>query len=453
MVTASNPITNGGTAIKYGIHQHESRKLLASHLKQVITRAYKFLAYGSSLREELSYLNESVGLLAKEKTGTLLVRQGEIQQCIDEFFDLMENLRAYADATSSHKELKPSVERKMGKALRKFTAKMNKATNVSLRPFEETILRDIERQDTVKFFYVSLNLISSPFRPIFDGYCSSAESSEKQTRLNLLNQFSPALATAYQETESLLTETRTLKNSSEDEYFIEEVTKDYYVHIFENLQNVSQESADFLRKEAVVTESLKQFQIIQAGLNKIIENSIDNNLNQMKSQTDFLRNKILGSRAFRLSPSEMEKEVQEKIEQGKQLREELYKNHVAPQIEQNRLEYEAQLTAMQAEHQKEMAMMQEKYEEQIKTLEEDSASLRAFYHREKKDAEEKLLNLDSIIRDNERVIRDMNNGDSSLSEFPKRQKEPEATISVSPLLTQRINIGSLKSSSGDIDKG
>jgi hypothetical protein len=452
MTTNLIPSSNGALVIKYGIHHRDSRRLLSSHLKQVISRAYKFLHRDCyRLTEERDYLNEAVGLLSKEKDGTLLVRQQDIQDCIYEFFDLMEELRSYADNSARSSGRSTSIERKLSKALRKFIAKMNSRTNIRLNSTETEILKAINLQGDVKVFYINLRRISEAFQPIFQGqYATTSEPEDltnEQIRLNLLNQLSPALAAAYEETGSLLTEATALRNTPEDEYFIDEVTKDYYLHIFENLHNISKESVDFAQKEAVVTESLKQFQIIQLGLNKIIENSIANSMNLMKSQTDFLRNKIIGSRAFNLSPSELEQEVQTSVEQSQQLREELYQKHVAPRIEQNRLEYEAKLAAMQAENETEMAAMQARYETHIKNLEEDTLSLRSHYEEEQKYIVVQNKEYRDRIRKLELELAQRGTVSSHYPApnftIPKETVEPAATISVAPMRTDRIDVPTL----------
>lgn len=390
-ILTSPPAANGQIVFKYNIRERDSRRLLSSHLKQVVTRAYKFLYYGCTLHQEQSYLKEAVGLLSKELDGTLLVRRDHIQESIYEFFELMEELRVYADSSANTRF--HHRERKLNKAIRKFVTKMNGRTNIRLNDTETEVLQALNLQGEVKVFYINLRRISTPFHSIFLGKNSPPlpapkDLTDQQIRLALLNQLSPALVTAYEETGSLLTEAGSLANTAEDEYFIGQVSADYYFHIFENLQNVAKESADFVQKEAVVTESLKQFQIIQLGLNKIIENSIANSMSAMKSQTDFLRSKVIGPRGLELTPSEVELEVDASVEQSQRLREELYKKHVAPRIEQNRLDYEAklaemrtQLTEMQAQYEEEkkyLAVQNWEYKDQIKKLEAELAQKNSF---------------------------------------------------------------------------
>lgn len=383
MTTNLIPAANGQIVIKYGIHIRDSRHLLSSHLKQVILRSYKFLYRGCyKLQEELDYLNECVGLLSKEHDGTLLVRRDKIQDSIYEFFELMEEIRNYADNAGVSGQFRSAhKERKLSKSIRKFVAKMNGQTNIRLNDAETEVLQAINLKGEVKVFYINLRRISSAFHPIFQGQYASTVSApenltDQQIRVKLLTQLSPELVAAYEETGNLLTEAGSLANTAEDEYFIGEVTNDYYFHLFENLQKIAKETVDFIQKEAVIVESLKQFQIIQLGLNKIIENSIANNMNAMKSQTDFLRNKVMGTQALSLTPMELEQAVDADAEQSQKLREELYKTHVAPRIEQNRLEYEAKLAEMQAEYEADKKYLADKnweYKDQIKKLEAELA--------------------------------------------------------------------------------
>lgn len=77
----------------------------------------------------------------------------------------------------------------------------------------------------------------------------------------------------------------------------------------------------------------------------------------MKSQTAFLQTKILGAQALSLTPTEAEQVIEAGIEETQKLREQLYQKHVAPILEQNRLELEMAKATMSAE-----------YEAQIKEL-------------------------------------------------------------------------------------
>lgn len=447
MTTDLIPAADGHLVKKYGIHIRDSRHLLASQLKQVVTRAYKFLNYGSSLHQERAYLTEAVGLLNKELDGTLLVRKERIQDSIYEFFDLMEELRTYADASTTNHS--PHRERKLVKAIRKFVTKMNSQTNIRLNNAETEVLKAINLRGEVHVFYVNLRRISPAFQTIFQGRTAIPVSepenlTDQQIRMALLNKLSPALVTAYEETGNLLTEAGSLANSAEDEYFIEEVARDYYLHIFENLKNVTKETVDFIQKEAVVAESLKQFHIIQLGLNKIIETSIANSMRAMKSQTDFLRNKVIGSDAFNLTPSELELTVDSSVEESQRLREELYKKHVAPRIEQNRLDYESKLAAMQAEHDEAMRVMQEQYETRIRNYETDFASMQSHHEDEKKYLAVQNWQFKDQIKKLEAEITHRNSHETNYPapSFKNQQKqaEPAATIPVVPVrIEKRIN--------------
>ena len=341
---------------KYAIRNRDDRRLLAAHMKQAVTIAFKDIpASCDKLRHELPYLNEALGLLGKELHGTILIRRKHLQETLYQFFYLMEEILHY----SVEVHLDPAdpwrrnagKERSLGKAVKKFTGQLNDQTNQRLNLSEEQNLRRLNGSTEMFVLYLNLKRINPVFHVTFEGqYYKPAGPQKDQTvqqlRLALLNQFSPELVFAYREADSLLDEAELLATTAEDEYFIEQISKDYYPHIFDALKGVT--TADFVQKESVASESLKQFKIIQLGLHKIIENTIANNMDTMKSQTDFLRNKILGSQSLSLSQNEIELTVDSSVEEAQRLREELYMRHVAPQIEQYRLEYETKVAAMQA---------------------------------------------------------------------------------------------------------
>jgi hypothetical protein len=356
----SKDTTSSRGVVKYAIRNRRSRTLLSAHLKQAVLLAFEGIPRDSyRLRDELTYLNEALGLLSKEHDGTLILREERIQKSLYEFFELMEEIRFYSTQPQyAHKD------RKLGKALQKFITKLNNQTSLRLTQEETSVLKQINVSAETKLFYINLRRVSSEFHDIFKGRLFKNSETKKdatvqQLREALLAQFSPELLSAYRGAESLLEEAEGLATTPEDEYFIEQVSKDYYPHIFEALQSFTNDSADFRQKETVVSESLKQFKIIQLGLQNVIDSTIANKLHTMKSQTDFLRTKILGSQAFSLTMNEIELAVDASVEEAQRLREELYLKHVAPQLEQNRQEYEAKLTALQQAHEAEFASLAE----------------------------------------------------------------------------------------------
>jgi hypothetical protein len=369
--------------LKYVIRNRDSRQLLASHMKQAVAIAFADIpAKCDKLRDEIVYLNEALGLIGKERHETLLIRKKRIQKSIYEFFEIMEDIRSYSTEPESFFK-----ERKLRNALRGFVNKLNNQTNLRINHNEPYELRQLERSTEESVFFINLRKINPAFHVIFEGrYFKDHERMKDSTvqhlREALLAQFSPELLFAYREAESLLEEAEGLATTPEDEHFTEQVTEDYYPHVFKALQNVAHDKAEFSQKEIVVTESIKQFKIIQLGLHKIIEGTIARSMNTMKSQTDFLRNKVLGSEALSLNSNELELVVDNSVEQAQKLREELYMKHVAPQIEQTRANYEAQLAHLKTEHEMEMkdlAVQNWQFKGEIAALEAQVAYLNGLH--------------------------------------------------------------------------
>lgn len=355
----SNELTQDTTSargiLKYVIRNRDSRQLLAAHMQKAATIAFADIPGNcDTLRNEIVYLNEALELLSKERIAALLVRKKHIQKSIYDFFEIMEAIRSYPTEPISFFK-----ERKLRNALRRFINNLNDQTNLRLSSNESFDMQHIDLSTDYHVLFINLRKINPAFHVVFEGrYFKDSERQKdhtvQQLREALLAQFSPELLFAYREAESLLEEAEGLATTPEDEYFIEQISKDYYPHVFEALKNIANDSADFAQKETVVSESLKQLKIIQLGLHQIIDASIANSTNTMKSQTDFLRNKVLGSQALNLTANEIELAVDSSVEEASRLREELYMKHVAPQIEHTRQDYETKLAAMQASHEAEM---------------------------------------------------------------------------------------------------
>jgi hypothetical protein len=109
------------------------------------------------------------------------------------------------------------------------------------------------------------------------------------------------------------------------------------------VKKVVHSSADLTQRETVVAECLEQFQIIQIGLNQIIDSGLTDNTKSLKSQTEFLRSKIVGSRSLVLSPDE---------------------GQMVPvsELHQLRAAYEAKIQEMEEEHKAEIRNLYARYE-------------------------------------------------------------------------------------------
>jgi hypothetical protein len=377
-------------------------------MKEAVTIAFAMVHRDcSKLRDELGYLDEAITFLAKERTQNILVRQKSIQMSLYRFFELMEEIRSYALEPQSN-----SWERKLSKSLQKVIFNLNEQTNLRLNRNETAILQELNLNGKELFLYLNKKNISPAFHGIFTGRFSHAVPASKeltghQLREAVLAKFSKELTSAYHETESILKEAVPLAALPEDEHFIEQITADYYPHIFQALQSATN-TANFMRQEIVASESIKQFKIIQLGLNKIIDDTIARNLSAMKSQTNFLQNKVLGSQALSLNQNELEAVIETGVEETQKMREELYKKHVASQIEGIRNEYEAKLTAMQASHETELksvSVQNWQYKSEIATLEAEVEELR--YRLEFKPQSDPIMPI-------------------------TRKRQPPATIDVSP---------------------
>jgi hypothetical protein len=378
--------------VSYAITNHDARRLLAHDLHHVIAVVFKELPDNRTrIHQQREYLEEAVGLLAKDLVETLLVRQETIQYYLNEFFTQMQEIVTYS------KDYKSSIwELMIARSLKKFIKNMNNATNRSVTLTEFPKLAQIAEvdADSLRFIIdfsplasVTGNYVSDGVREVFGHKeLEAANTADKRTsqmkRTDLLHSLSPDALNAFTDTELLIVEVTPLATTPEDEYFIEQIEKDYYPHIFDSLKQFEGSAIDFQDKETVVLESIKQFKIIQLGLQKIIDNTVARKLTTIKSQTDFLRNKVLGEKSLSLSPKEAEEEIEATLEEAQRIREGLYKKHVAPVLEQNKNDYDAALVLNREEYNEELVQNKASYEKLAGEQKADFDKQVSFYREE-----------------------------------------------------------------------
>jgi hypothetical protein len=308
------------------------------------------------LHDEKDYLLDAIHALRENRNAAIIfVHREAIQKHLNKLPAILDEILLYsAGGRKMHQELFITWN------LRGYIRKLKSLLN---RPFSHAELDKVGHgRDGLtitlsgEFSHLGLdasNPVSQRRNNNQRNEAAKKEAEVQQDKIVLeswLSKISSNLLSAYRETEDIFNEAASLASSPEDEYFLEQVNADYYPHIFDALGKFDSENADFDTKELVVVESIKQFRIIQLGLQKIIDNTVAQNLASIQSQTDFLRNKVLGERSFSLTPGEAEIEIDNSVEESQRLREELYKKHVAPMLEKNRQEYEKALTEANKAH-------------------------------------------------------------------------------------------------------
>lgn len=352
----------------YNLAFSQQRSALYEDLSVVVSSIFRKIPRNRvHLLDEEDYLLNAIYLLREERNvASLYVYREEIQKHLNKLPAILDEIITY-----SHGGKKIHQELLMTWTLRSYIRKLKTLLN---RPVTKTNLNDIARESyglvlalSAEFSNLGLdtsNPISQRRENNQKQELSQQKTEEEQERIVLqdwLGNISPDLLVAYLDTEDIFAEANSLSCSPEDEYFLEQVNADYYPHIFEALGKFEGENSDFDAKELVVVEALKQFGLIQLGLQKIIDNAVEQNLASIKSQTDFLRNKVLGERSFSLTPKEAETEVEKSVEESQRIREELYKKHVSPVLEKNREEYASKIADLKSEHQQEMYLQEEKH--------------------------------------------------------------------------------------------
>lgn len=352
----------------YNLAFSQQRSALYEDLSVVVSSIFRKIPRNRvHLLDEEDYLLNAIYLLREERNvASLYVYREEIQKHLNKLPAILDEIITY-----SHGGKKIHQELLMTWTLRSYIRKLKTLLN---RPVTKTNLNDIARESdglvlalSAEFSNLGLdtsNPISQRRENNQKQELSQQKTEEEQERIVLqdwLGNISPDLLVAYLDTEDIFAEANSLSFSPEDEYFLEQVNADYYPHIFEALGKFEGENSDFDAKELVVVEALKQFGLIQLGLQKIIDNAVEQNLASIKSQTDFLRNKVLGERSFSLTPKEAEIEIEKSVEESQRIREELYKKHVSPVLLQNREEYASKIADLKSEHQQEMYLQEEKH--------------------------------------------------------------------------------------------
>lgn len=131
-----------------------------------------------------------------------------------------------------------------------------------------------------------------------------------------LRRFPSNLEAAYTETEAVRTEVAGIANiSPEDEYFVEQISESYYPAILTALQTIPVRSA--AQEDTLITEIVKQFESIQLGLHRITDKAVEQRITQVRLQTEFLQNKVLGTHTLSLSKDTLTKTVEEHLVEAK----------------------------------------------------------------------------------------------------------------------------------------
>lgn len=351
------PTRSDTDQVSYFIADQNARILLADDLLEVVKIVFRALPTDRRrIHAQQAYLEEAVSLLAKDRVETLFVRHEAVQYYLDEFFGQISEIRTYAEDRKN-----AMWEMMIAQSLKKFIKNLNKATNRSITVTEYLKLTDLTESGeadslcfTIDLTFVGNNMMRDVFdyneleaNPV-DEEAKAVEMHQK--RISLLTRLSPDTVAAYVETERIIAEVCPLATTPEDEYFMEQIADDYYPHIFNALAQFDGSAVDFENKEIAVLECIKQFKIIQLGLQKIIDSTVARKLTAIKSQTDFLRNKVLGENALSLSPNEADQEIEASLEEAQRIREELYKKHVTPILEQNKSDYDAALVQNREEY-------------------------------------------------------------------------------------------------------
>lgn len=323
------------------------------------------------LLDEEDFLLDSIYLLKTSDNASLYVHREAIQNHLNKLPALLEEIVTYSvGGKRIHQELLITW------GLRGFTRKLK---TLLKRPVTKAQLDNASGStdglaitlsgEFAQLYLDRSNPVASrgaAIRQKEEAKKASEVEQEQATLKSWLSKISPDLLTAYLTTEDIFSEAEALASSAEDEYFLEQVNADYYPHIFEALGKYEGENADFAAKELTVVETLKQFKIIQLGLQKIIDNTVTKNLDAVKSQTEFLRNKVLGEQYFSLmTPKEADVEIENSVEESNRIREELYKKHVAPQLEKNRTEYENTISELKTAHKTELYRIHKRHNQEL----------------------------------------------------------------------------------------
>lgn len=186
---------------------------------------------------------------------------------------------------------------------------------------------------------ITLNMrhINEVFHKAFDiSYATKpSNSSSADTNVSItqelkweLRSLSEDAQKAFLETDALLNEVKGLgKISTEDEYFIEQVTASYYPAILSAVKTVRAREAS--QKAALGEEILKQLNSIQLGLHHIEDRVVQQGISAVKAQTEFLESKVLGNHTLTLNEQNTGKTVAESLAEAKAAKE-LRAEDVAP---------------------------------------------------------------------------------------------------------------------------
>ena len=187
-------------------------------------------------------------------------------------------------------------------------------------------------------------------------------SAARQRTQSALTAVSPDLGAAHQKTVDLADEAKGLGSLTiEDEHFLEQVDADYIPRVLTAVERMKTRGTGFEDKEPIVLEALQQFRIIQAGIQRIIEKGIARHLDEVRAQTAFLAQKVMGDDSLTLNPGEAQAQLEATAEEAESVRDALYQKHVAPVLQANKEKYERSLAVAEERHRVALAFANEQH--------------------------------------------------------------------------------------------
>ena len=314
--------------VSYFLNSGESRRSMVNDLQQAVRAAVRDSGpLTTTLQAQQDRLLEAIDKIDQKDQAEfvdqsiLILRYRQIENAVNELLDCLAEMSSAAGRRGFWQEA--GMVRSLKKAAARFDRALHKPVGISELTRSGELITDlktmIEEKGGIEIL-IDTTRLHSKVAQHFGTLERKArvDEAEKKT-LDLLASLSPDLLNAYTKTRDLARKVLKMDGiSPEDQLFIEQVGTHYFPEMFKALEKASARSADSPHWKKVVRECITQFELIQTGIQKAVEGTLRQEVSAMQTQTQLLRNKVLGNEGsslelFAVKPSHHHNPLKDKV--------------------------------------------------------------------------------------------------------------------------------------------
>lgn len=289
----------GENKVQYNMANTQGRHELSYTLSILSEVIYKVIPEHSwRLRIEWNFLSRAFHQTQNMQKETFDYRLDSLQTLLNELPDLLSSIhRNYSSILYPDSKTERTLRRELKQFHKRFDLQIRPLSTGEFRKLRETESK--KRIDLTFDFALLDEAIEASVRRILSvvGLCDPLPQTktievsprQKHGTEEWIRLFSQDILESHLEVQEMLKQVQSRLTNAEDEYFVEQVTNEYYPIIFEAIQDCEDSKIPVNVKKQVIAESLKQFKFIQLGLQNILDSIVETRVSKFKQQTDFLR--------------------------------------------------------------------------------------------------------------------------------------------------------------------